>query len=288
MDLRLLRYFVAVVEERHIGRAAVRLHMTQPPLSRAVRQLENEMGSRLLERTAGGVEPTAAGEVLYAEAVELLAHAEKAALRVSAATRRVLRLGTLADSAVRTGPDIAERFLRDNAAVEVSVHEADFTDPSAGLRRGRVDLALTRLPFDTEGLAVLPLRSDHIGVVTRSDDPIAGAVDLTSDRLAGRRLPRFPDGADPLWEAYWSVGQAVDPAAPVIRTPTEFMQFVQWGLGIGVAPLGGRLPDGVAITPLRDVEPSRMVLAWRRDDRSPLIEAFVRTASAAFPDRPRG
>ena len=72
VDLRSLRYFVVVADERHVGRAASRLHMTQPPLSRAIRQLEDELGTALFERTPKGVTPTAAGTVLYDEAVALL------------------------------------------------------------------------------------------------------------------------------------------------------------------------------------------------------------------------
>src|SRR5437867_10020384 len=86
MDLRSLRYFVAVADERHFGRAAARLHMTQPPLSRAIRQLETDLGVLLLHRSATGVELTAAGDALYAEASTLLEQAEQARVRVTAAT----------------------------------------------------------------------------------------------------------------------------------------------------------------------------------------------------------
>ena len=85
MDLRSLRYFVAVADERHFGRAAARLHMTQPPLSRAIRQLETDLGAVLLHRSPAGVTLTAAGAVLYGEARTLLEQAEHARARVAAA-----------------------------------------------------------------------------------------------------------------------------------------------------------------------------------------------------------
>src|SRR4030081_1482045 len=100
MDLRLLRYFVAVAEERHFGRAAARLHMTQPPLSRAIKQLETDLGVVLLHRSATGVELTPAGNVLYVEARTLLEQAEQTRARVTAtAGAATLTIGTLGDSA---------------------------------------------------------------------------------------------------------------------------------------------------------------------------------------------
>src|SRR3982075_80750 len=96
MELRLLRYFVAIAEERHFGRAAARLHMTQPPLSRAIKQLETDLGVVLLHRSATGVELTPAGNVLYVEARTLLEQAERTRARATAtAGAATLTIGTL-------------------------------------------------------------------------------------------------------------------------------------------------------------------------------------------------
>jgi DNA-binding transcriptional LysR family regulator len=104
MDLRLLRYFVAVAEERHVGRAAARLHMTQPPLSRAIKQLEAELGTVLLHRSSTGVTLTAAGTVLYDEARTLLEQANQVRARVAnAAGTATITIGILADSAEQAG-----------------------------------------------------------------------------------------------------------------------------------------------------------------------------------------
>jgi DNA-binding transcriptional LysR family regulator len=104
MDLRLLRYFVAVAEERHVGRASSRLHMSQPPLSRAIRQLEDELGVLLFERTPKGVALTPAGTVLYEEAGALLGQADRIRSRVTAAAGAgSLTVGTLADAAEQVG-----------------------------------------------------------------------------------------------------------------------------------------------------------------------------------------
>jgi DNA-binding transcriptional LysR family regulator len=144
MDLRLLRYFVAIAEERHFGRAAARLHMTQPPLSRAIRQLEADLGAVLLRRSSAGVTLTAAGTLLYDEARTLLEQADQARARVAAAGSATITVGTLADSAEEAGTRLAAAFRQRNPGVRVRIREADFTDPTAGLRAGLADVALTR------------------------------------------------------------------------------------------------------------------------------------------------
>lgn len=179
MDLRSLRYFVAVAEERHIGRAAIRLHMTQPPLSRAIQQLESELGTVLLHRSSGGFTLTTAGTVLYDEARTLLEHAEQVRGRVGAGSApATITIGLLADSAERAGHRLAGAFRRQHPDVQVQLREADFTDPTTGLRAGLVDVALTRLPFDESGISSYVLRADAIGVVLRTDDPLAHRATL--------------------------------------------------------------------------------------------------------------
>lgn len=104
MDLRLLRYFVAVAEERHFGRAATRLHMSRPPLSRAIKQLEADLGTVLLHRSAAGVTLTAAGTLPYDEARALLEQAGQARARVTAAGTSTITVGTIATAPRRRAP----------------------------------------------------------------------------------------------------------------------------------------------------------------------------------------
>jgi DNA-binding transcriptional LysR family regulator len=285
MELRLLRYFVAVAEERHFGRAASRLHMTQPPLSRAIKQLETELGVPLLHRSATGVELTPAGNALYAEARTLLEQAEQARARVTAAAGAVtLTIGTLGDSAGEAGTRLAATFRRHHPEVSVGIREADFTDPTTGLRSGLVDVALTRSPFDETGISLRPLRSDPIGVVLRADDPLAGREALCLADLAGRPWFQLPEGTDPVWRAYWNGGTAPGerPAGPVVRTVNECMQAVLWNRTVGIAPLTHALPDGLTWVALRDMPPSRLVVAWATGQASPLIRSFAQIAVDAY------
>ena len=285
MDLRLLRYFVAVAEERHFGRAAARLHMTQPPLSRAIKQLEADLGTVLLRRSATGVTLTAAGAALYDEARTLLEQAEQARARVAAAAgTAALTVGTLADSAEEAGIRLAAAFRRRHPAARIRIREADFTDPTAGLRAGLADVALTRAPFDDAGISTRVLRSDPVGVVLRSDDPLARRGTMRWRDLAGRRWFQLPDGTDPIWRAYWNGTIAAGDVRDglVVRTVHECLQAVLWNDTIGLAPLAHPLPEGLTCVPLADMPPSRLVVAWRSTNASPLIRSFTHIAAAIY------
>jgi DNA-binding transcriptional LysR family regulator len=285
MDLRLLSYFVAVAEERNFGRAAARLHMTQPPLSRAIQQLEAEFKAVLLARSPAGVTLTSAGAVLYEEARALLDRAEEARARVAAATGTAsITIGVLADSGEQAGTRLAAAFRRRHPDAGVRVHEAGLTDPTAGLRSGLADVALTRAPFDTTGIRVLVLRSDPVGVLLRADDPLARRDRLHLAELAGRPWFQLPEGTDPVWRAYWNGTQPGDPLheGPVVRTVHECVQGVLWNGTVGLTPLGDPQPDGLAAVEVADLPPSQLVLAWREADPSPLVRSFAAIAADTY------
>jgi DNA-binding transcriptional LysR family regulator len=283
VELRGLRYFVAVAEERHIGRAAARLNMTQPPLSRAMHRLEADLGTTLLTRTPAGVELTEAGQNLYDEARSLLDHADRVEVRVRAgAGRATLAVGSLADAAELVGGRIVSAFRARHPDVSVRVHEADLGDPSAGLRAGLVDVALTRLPFTDDGLRSHVLHTEPVGLVVRDDDPLAGRASVRLAELPDRRWVRLPPDTDRVWRAYWTgPGTAGDQDAPM-RTIQECLQAVLWDGMSALAPLDQLTPAGLVIVPVADRPPSRLVLAWPASDPSPLVRSFVRTAAEAY------
>ena len=283
MELRTLRYFVAVAEELHFGRAAARLRMTQPPLSRAIKQLETDLGCTLLLRSPTGVALTPAGVLLHEEAGALLAQVDRVRVRVTALVGPVtLTVGTLADSVVQFGTRLAAAYREQHPAARILIRESDLTDPTAGLRAGLVDVALTRTPFDDTGIATRALRSEQVGVVLRTDDPLARRDGLRLADLAERRWFRFPDGTDPVWEAYWtgSAGAGRHRDGPVVRTARECLQSVLWNGTVGLMPLGHALPEGLTVVPLTDMPPSSLVIAWRAADATPLIRSFVRIAES--------
>jgi DNA-binding transcriptional LysR family regulator len=284
MDLRLLRYFVAVAEERHFGRAAARLHMSQPPLSRAIKQLEADLGTVLLRRSATGVTLTGAGALLYDEARTLLEQADQARARVAAAGASTITIGTIADSAEEAGARLAAAFRERNPGVDVRIREADFTDPTAGVRAGLADVAVTRTPFDRTGLALLTLRSDPAGVVLRADDPLAGRDAVHVSELNGRQWFQLPEGTDPVWRAYWNGtkpgGKLRD--GPVVRTITECLQGTLWNGTVGMMPMGHALPEGLTCVRLAGVPATRLILAWNSAGSDPLVRSFTRIAASHY------
>jgi DNA-binding transcriptional LysR family regulator len=275
MELRTLRYFVAVAEELHFGRAAHRLHMSQPPLSRAIRHLENDLGTTLFHRSPAGVALTEAGHTLLDEARALLDHADRVRARL---TRRTITVGLLGDHGAAR---LAAAFRRQRPDVEIRVRETDLTDPTCGLRTNQVDVALTRGPFDESGLKTLVLRRDPVGAVLRADDPLAGRDHLTTADLAGRDWFQFPAGTDEIWQHYWNGG--LPRRGPVVRAVQECVQSVLWNGTVGLAPLGHDLGAELRVVPLRDLPPSPVVLAWTRDDQ--LTRAFVEAATEVYGTR---
>ncbi|WP_338017564.1 LysR family transcriptional regulator [Streptomyces adustus] len=281
MELRTLRYFVAVAEELHFGRAATRLHMSQPPLSRAIKQLEADVGALLFTRSPTGVTLTAVGSVLLDEARALLEHADRVRVRVSAAVGAAsITIGILGDGTDPGVARLAAAYRRNRPGTDIRVRDTDLTDPTCGLRAGLVDVALTRAPFDETALTVRELRTDPVGVVLRADDPLARRDGLRLAELDGRRWFQFPQDTDPLWQSYWSGGRPRE--GPVVRAVQECLQAVLWNGTVGLAPLGHDLPAELTVVPLTDMKPSRVVAVWNEGDTNPLIRSFVEIATTAY------
>ncbi|UAL71627.1 LysR family transcriptional regulator [Streptomyces angustmyceticus] len=276
-----MRYFVAVAEELHFGRAAARLHMSQPPLSRAIKQLESETGAPLFARSPAGVTLTPVGAVLLDEARALLDQAERLRVRVSAAAgASSLTIGILGDGTDPGNTRLAAAFRRTHPGVDIHIRDTDLTDPTCGLRAGLVDVALTRAPFDDTALTVRELRADPVGAVLRADDPLARRDHLNLADLADRRWFQFPEGTDPIWQSYWNGGTPRE--GPVVRVVQECLQAVLWNSTVGLAPLGHDLPEPLTTVPLTDMPPSRVVAAWKADDTNPLIRSFTKIARTAY------
>ena len=278
MELRLLHYFSAVAEERHLGRAATRLTMTQPPLSRAMRQLENELGVVLLERTPKGVELTSAGTALYREAQPILERVERIPARIAAAAGTpTITVGTCADTADQLGSRLVTEFRRQHPGVGLTLRETDLTDPTAGLHAGVVDVALTRAPFDETNIATHLLRSDPVGIVMLADDPLARRDSVTLKEVDDRRWVRLPAGTDQAWSDYWTTnsGDPVGDDTAIVRTIQESLQSVLWNNTTTFAPLNQALPQGLVCIPVTDKSPSRLVVAWNRHVDNPFVRSFV-------------
>ncbi|MBB6627315.1 LysR family transcriptional regulator [Nocardioides sp. KIGAM211] len=186
MELRHLRYFVAVAEERHFGRAAERLHMAQPPLSQQIRQLEDELGVTLLRRTTRRVDLTEAGAAYLHQARGILAAVDDAgaeAVRVQAGLTGRLAVGCVGSATYSLLPALARALREELPGVDVTFRgEMLVPGQVEALLAGSLDLALLRPPVDEPGLVLQPLRTERLIVALPE-----------GHRLAGRRRIRVAD-----------------------------------------------------------------------------------------------
>jgi DNA-binding transcriptional LysR family regulator len=282
-ELRLIRYFVAVAEEGNVTRAAERLHMAQPPLSAAVRQLERQLGVALLDRTSRQVRLTAAGEQLLERGRELLAHADTVVRDVQAVERSpsgLLRGGVSPAARFGLAPELLERWS--TAAPGVMVHTSEDTTGALvrDVRQGRLDLAVVFCPPDVTGLASTALRDEPAVVHVRDDHPLASRVHVALDELAretllvagGKDSPGFTAAVVAACRA-----AGFEPRTRADPYPDLGTQAIREGLGIVLyvrTAFGPRL-EGSVLVPVEPVVTFPFVLVWREDARSAALSAVL-------------
>ena len=280
VETRELRYFVAVAEELHFGRAARRLGIAQPPLSRAVRQLERRLGAALLERTSRGVTLTEAGSVLLREG--------RAALdAVHAADRRTRRaalasaghpgvvLVTKAGASSELLAKLLDAYAAEPGAVPVEVVLCGIGEQERQLRDGRADVALLHRPFDsTVGLDTEELSTHGQVVVLPAGHPLTVRTHLRMADVAalpGLPLPRWPnpDGTYP------------DGPGPRVRDHTQLFQLIALGRACAVLPDSCRaqLGDELATVAVLDAPTVTTVIAWPPHSRSRAVAGLVQAAT---------
>ncbi|MBC2877622.1 MULTISPECIES: LysR family transcriptional regulator [Streptomyces] len=187
LDLRKLRYFVAVAEHRHFGRAAQALFVAQPVLSRQIRAFEDEVGYRLLDRTTRSVELTPAGRQLYDEARRITTVVDAALRRVREADRGEQRLVVAFSPGLRVSEAIRE-FTARHPEVAIDVLPLRWWEQDAPLRDGRAHVGFLRRPFDDAGLRTVPVGREHKVVCLPVTHPLAGRAALTVADLDGEPI----------------------------------------------------------------------------------------------------
>jgi DNA-binding transcriptional LysR family regulator len=280
METRELHYFVAVAEELHFGRAAQRLGIAQPPLSRAIRQLERRLGVELLERTSRSVTLTEAGSVLLREG--------RAALdAVEAADRRTRRaalaatghpgvvLVTKAGASDELLAKLLDAYAAEPGAVAVDVLLCGPAEQERLLRDGRADVALLHLPFDsTAGFDTEELYTEGQVVVLPAGHPLTSRPHvLTADvaALPGLPLPRWPRHD----------GTYADGPGAQVRDSAQVFQLIALGRASAVLPESCRaqLRGDLAAVPVLDAPPVTTVIAWPPHSRSLAVAGLVRAAT---------
>jgi LysR family transcriptional regulator, hca operon transcriptional activator len=286
VELRHLRYFVAVAEELSFTRAAARLRTAQPSLSQQIRRLEKSVGAKLLERSRQHVALTNAGRIFLQQAKDILARVEHAArLARQAADGRTgeLSVGTFPSADVRILPALRPLLAEHMPDLRLILHSKYALDPIAGLESGALDVAFVRGPLETDGLDGIELLREQIVIVLPSHHalarrkviPVESLDDLPCITMERRLSPALHDAAASLYREAKIRMHAISSADNVLG----HLQLVQAGLGFGLLPdsISALLPPGVTFRPL-DCDPVPTVsvfVAWRRANASRLVREFV-------------
>ncbi|MYW11518.1 LysR family transcriptional regulator [Streptomyces sp. SID2563] len=280
METRELRYFVAVAEELHFGRAAQRLGIAQPPLSRAIGGLERRLGAPLLERGSRGVTLTAAGAVLLREARAALDAVEAAERRTrrAALTEAGHPAVILAAKAGASGELLAkllDAYAAEPGAVAVDVLLCGPGEQAGVLRDGRADVALLHRPFDDlAGFDTEDLHTEGQVAVLPSGHPLA-----TRPHLSLAEVTALPDLPLPRWPR--PDGTFPDGPGPKVRDHTQLTQLIALGRACAIVPDSIRpsLHEGLTAVPVPDSPHVTTVIAWPPHSRSTAVAGLVRAAT---------
>jgi len=290
MELRHLRYFVALADELNFTRAAQRLGITQPSLSSQIRQLEAEMGTSLLRRETRGVELTDAGKLMFEEARLILAEVERAKMGVGRRARGEtgkINIGSAGATYFHPLiPTIIYEFKKKYPDVVLTPEESNTSLLLARVRAGAIDLAFVRPPLsDTDGLRVEPLVKEPILMVLPAEHPLGRSKSAPLSALAQERIILFTRAINPA--VYDAILAAIARAgfspylAQEAPQAASAIPMVAAGLGVTLVPKSmSRLhPDGVVFIPIKGPSLSAEIcLAYRRTQRSAAVRNFVTVA----------
>jgi DNA-binding transcriptional LysR family regulator len=292
-EMRLLRYFVTVAEERHFGRAAERLHIAQPPLSQQIQKLERQLGVDLIDRSRRPIELTDAGTALLGEARLALTHGERA----FAAARRAAtgHLGHLHIGALQAAVDgvlsyVMRAHRRDYPDVKLELTELDTTEQVAQLVEHRLDVGFLRGPVDEPSLTIQTLIEDPLAAVVSEDDALAEHERIAPALLGDQPIILWTRGAAPTTYAdvvalfrLHEIQPPIVDESPRIQT---ILALVASGAGIALLPTSfiNLSRKGVRFIPLHGPLPHRpLALAWRTTNQSPSVRCFLDVATQTSP-----
>jgi DNA-binding transcriptional LysR family regulator len=298
LELRHLRYFVAVAEELNFSRAAERLHMAQPPLSAAIRQLEQELGTELLLRTTREVRLTEAGSEFLDGARRTLAELDRArsdAQRAAAGETGQLRVGFSWSARFEALPAIGRSFRLSHPDVSLLTEEMWNARMAPALRSGAIDLAVSLCPEIAGECSYVPIRSEPVIALLSNSHPLAGRQEIQLRELAAEGFLLFPRELAPrLYDFMIGVCRRAG-FEPIVRGASFHsgweLQILADVDVVALAPgcVRSDLPEGIAAAVIAD-PPERLETAimWRRDDPAPANRAFREVAQEVFADSVAG
>ena len=284
VELRHLRYFVAVAEEKHFGRAADRLHMAQPPLSSQIKQLEAELGTLLLERTTRKVDLTEAGALLLERARQILADVEATTTDVAEVGRGaagVLRIGFSGTATYRLMPEIVRLAGKHLPLVRLQISGEMLTPAmEERLLENRLDAAVLRPPVRSAELELDDIRDSELVVALPLHHPLAGQPGpISVAELAAEPIVSYPQGAS-VTSVVSELARQAGFRPRIVQEATEtstLIALIGAGLGIGFLPGSQSLPlySSIVIRPLVEDVSVGMAIAWKAGSMSPLLRSFM-------------
>lgn len=288
MELRHLRYFMTVAEELHFGRAAERLHVSQPPLSQQIRQLEAELGVELFQRNQRHVQLTRAGERYYHEVrvvFERLERASRLARDVADGQSGSLAVGFVASATYALLPLVYRRYRQEYPHVKLSLTELATAEQVVALRAGEIQLGIARPPIDDPTLQVEILAQEPLMLVLPSAHPLATQDAIALPSLASQEFVLFPRRPRPGWIDV--VRRACEAAgfSPIVAQEVQELSsavtLVAAGIGVAIVPASAQalsLP-GVVYKGFTAPSPTTHLLAIRRADETERVtEHFLAIA----------
>ena len=290
MDVRQARYFIAVAEELHFGRAAQRLHMSQPPLSQAILALERELGAQLLHRTSRHVTLTKAGDVLLQHCRQLVRDAERARTAVQHARDGIsgqLVIGAVASAFTDVLPTALRQYRTVRPDVQLRLVEVDTETGARAIQDRDIDIALVRRATGGPGYRAVPLRHDHfvaalplhhLHATSRADDPL-DLGELATEPWVWIPREISPGYHDEVVTACRRAGFSPDARHQANSIATQ-LAMVSCGIGVAIAPslVTGTRRD-LATRELRDPPPLVALSLLVPEDMDPLVEYFVTAVS---------
>jgi len=287
MELRHLRYFVAVGQELNLGRAATRLHISQPPLTRQIQQLEEEMHAELFVRTPKGVELTQAGEVLMEEAQKILTLSDRAVERTQKAGHGELGhidVGIYGSAILTLIPKLLLDFRTQFSGIHIGLHTMLKAAQIAALRERRLSIGFNRMFPDTPDMQVELILQEPLMVATTSGNALAKRREIHVRELAGHPMILYPNipppsHADAILTFCRNEGFLPD-VVQQVNDVTTALALVSGGFGITVVPQSAmnlRLPR-VVFRPFKSPAPMiDLSCMYRKDDTSPILASFLKT-----------
>jgi DNA-binding transcriptional LysR family regulator len=288
VEVRELRYFMAVAEELNFSRAARRLGIAQPPLSRAIAGLERKLGVRLFTRDTHRVEPTPAAQALREETTAVLT-------ALNALTARTRRAGRPEPTLVATAkPGLATGLLQRIAAAyaplglpPLDIVVSGYREQAEMVRDGRADVALLSSPFAEHGLELEPLTTEPRVAALPAGHELSARAGLRCADLWPWPIPRWPEASD-RERAYWAgldqipgASARSHPNDPVVADPAQLLEVVALGKAVALIPQSLTIAndrDDITYRPVTDASPYTVMVAWRAGTRSRAVAAFVHTA----------